>query len=90
MRVSQVRVHLRGFKALAAWSLQLSIETIGRFLNIIAPKDDTFLDTRAFVGDSRAVLFEKDLSGAEEQMTCNGDYGLNQDTPYRLRSHTGL
>jgi hypothetical protein len=79
VRVSQVRVHLRGIKALGSRPLRLFIQTSGRFLDILEPNIDTVLDTRTFVGDPRAVLFEKDISGVEERITCDGDYGLHQD-----------
>jgi hypothetical protein len=79
IRLSRVRVHLRGVKTSSSRPLRLAIQTNGRFLDISEPDDATVSDTRSFIGDSRIVLFEKEISGSEERITCDGDYGLSKD-----------
>lgn len=78
IRLSRVRVHLCGAKTLLHRSLRLAIHTNGRFLDIPEPDNETVSDTRLFTGDSRMVLFEKKMSGGEERITCDGDYGLSK------------
>lgn len=80
VRLARVRVHLRGIKATSgSRPLRLAVQTSGRFVDIPEPGNETISDTRAFIGDARTVLFEKEIDGAEERITCDGDYGLSKD-----------
>ncbi|KAF2001030.1 hypothetical protein P154DRAFT_407341, partial [Amniculicola lignicola CBS 123094] len=80
VRLSRVRVHLRGLKAQTPGSLRFTLQTSGRFLDIPEPDDKTASSTRAFIGDPRALVFEKEVGiDGEETITCDGDYGLNRD-----------
>ncbi|RBR26039.1 uncharacterized protein FIESC28_01067 [Fusarium coffeatum] len=84
VRVTRVRVYLRGIRALADKPLRLALHTTGRFKDIAPPRSvPTASSTYSFTGDPRTILYEVKLEPTEE-ITCDGDYGLSQD--YTIQS----